>query len=248
MLQELPHQRARHRFRRVHGYHKVADGLGLLVFQRLDEGHVAIHVHAERVVRVVELVGVQADLLGHGHELAQEVGVVVGAAVGEGQRGHQVAGLVAPFLRERLQVHLDFLGELLPVAPLLLVVVHGRVGLDRFEVAASRVLGVLVGRFVVSFVAGALVASLRAAAFLLAGLVVAQRLGLQAVVLEVGVFVVFQHLLGRSLLVAGAVAFVVRVGGPCGMVVAFEQLVPLVQLPAADALVMLAFRSLRQPA
>ena len=119
VLHEPLDQIALTRLRRVDGYDEIANALRLLVFQRLDERHVAVQLQAIGIEHVVVFVVVDLHLFGEHGEPTQKLGVVVTLAVGHLQRGDERASLVAPFLRERFQVHLNLLGDFFPVALLL---------------------------------------------------------------------------------------------------------------------------------
>ena len=121
LFHEALHEGALHRPGGVDGYDELAHLLGLAVFQRLHERHVAERAQAVGVVHEVELVVVDGHLLVELREAAQEGPVVLLAPVGYAQALHEGAGAVAEGMRARLEVDLDLLGDLLPLLLVLLV-------------------------------------------------------------------------------------------------------------------------------
>ena len=85
MLDEALAKVAAHGLGGIDGDDKVAHALRLLVLKRLDERHVSVKFQPIGVEDVVELVIVNAHVLGHRCEATQEVAVVIGLTVGDGQ-------------------------------------------------------------------------------------------------------------------------------------------------------------------
>ena len=245
MRDEAAHQVSADGFGRVDDDGEIADAVGLLVLERLDQRHVAVQVDAVGVVDVVELVHVHLHLLGDDHELAEEFGVAVDLAVGDLEVGDQASGLLAPFLREGLEVHLDLLGDVLP---LLLLALGVRIVLVVRLVLSVLALGALVG-VVLGFGRvvrlGLDLLNLVLALLLVLGLlVVALRLHADVVGLQLGILVVLDDLLEVVLALLGGLAR--RVGRPGAVVVALEQVVPLGERAAPHAAVLLAVGRLHE--
>ena len=99
----------------VDGYDEIADAPLLDVFQRLDQRQVAIARKAVTIIDVVELIVVDAYMLAHARELAQESGEVLLAARDRAQIHGKVRPFHAPELDIGVKLHAHFQRRVLPL-------------------------------------------------------------------------------------------------------------------------------------